>query len=164
MSISVTNIAGAFGGLAWMIVDYRLERKWSGVGWATGTIAGLVAITPAAGFVGMPAAVFIGAVSSVIANLATAQKRLMKIDDAMDIYACHGVAGICGLVFTGIFGQASVTANDAFSDIDGGWIDQNYIQMGYRALFFFAAWAHAADDQGSQSSLGSAPLSAGRPS
>lgn len=58
----------------------------------------------------------------------------------MDIYACHGVAGIVGLVFTGVFCQASVAANDGYTDIAGGWIDGNYIQVGYQFAWICATW------------------------
>ena len=96
--------------------------------------------TPAAGFVGVPAAVFIGVVSSAISNLLTSLKGFFRFDDAMDIYACHGVAGIVGLVFTGVFCQASVAANDGYTDIAGGWIDGNYIQVGYQFAWICATW------------------------
>lgn len=62
-------------------MDYRLERKWSVVGFCTGAIAGLVAITPAAGFVGAPAGALIGLVSSVVSNLCTRLKASMRVDD-----------------------------------------------------------------------------------
>jgi Amt family ammonium transporter len=64
MAIYTTNLAGAVGGLTWMVMDWRLERKWSCIGFCTGAICGLVAITPAAGFVGAPAAVLVGQCSA----------------------------------------------------------------------------------------------------
>lgn len=58
------------------------------------------------------------------------------------IYACHGVAGIVGLVFTGVFAQASVTANDGFTVIPGGWLDQNYRQVGIQLAYICAVWGY----------------------
>lgn len=68
-------------GLTWLILDYRLDRKWSVVGYCSGAIAGLVAITPAAGFVGAPAAALIGLVAGGVSNLATRLKVSMRVDD-----------------------------------------------------------------------------------
>jgi Amt family ammonium transporter len=84
--------------------------------------------------------VFIGVVSAAISNLLTSLKGFFRFDDAMDIYACHGVAGIVGLVFTGVFCQASVAANDGYTAIAGGWIDGNYIQVGYQFAWICATW------------------------
>ncbi|BEI87795.1 uncharacterized protein CcaverHIS019_0105130 [Cutaneotrichosporon cavernicola] len=125
-----TNLAGSVGAITWMIMDFRLERKWSMVGFCTGAIAGLVAITPAAGVVGAPAAALIGLVSAVVSNLCTGLKNSMRVDDPMDIFSVHALAGIVGTIMTGLFAQSSVAANDGFSKIPGGWIDRNWIQLG----------------------------------
>ncbi|SGY39621.1 BQ5605_C003g02248 [Microbotryum silenes-dioicae] len=136
-----TNLAASFGGLAWMLIDYRLERKWSVVGFCTGAICGLVAITPAAGYVGPAASVFIGVIAASISNLLTTLKGIFNFDDAMDIYACHGVAGIVGLVFTGVFAEPSYTGNDGYSTASG-WIKHNYIQVGYQLGYICAVWGY----------------------
>ncbi|SCV67221.1 BQ2448_5867 [Microbotryum intermedium] len=136
-----TNLAASFGGLAWMLIDYRLERKWSVVGYCTGAICGLVAITPAAGYVGPAAAIFIGVIAAAISNLLTTLKGIFNFDDAMDIYACHGVAGIVGLVFTGVFAEAAYTGNDGYSTASG-WIEKNYIQVGYQLGYICAVWGY----------------------
>ncbi|KAK4053333.1 hypothetical protein OIO90_003945 [Microbotryomycetes sp. JL221] len=120
MAITTTNMAASAGGFAWMLLDYRLERKWSAVGFCTGAICGLVAITPAAGYVSVHASIAIGVLAAGISNLLTALKGFFSFDDAMDIYACHGVAGIVGLVFTGVFAESDVTFNDGFAVIPGG--------------------------------------------
>ncbi len=129
MAIATTNLAASAGGLTWMFMDWRIERKWSVVGFCTGAIAGLVAITPAAGFLGMPAALLVGVAAAVVSNLATSLKNVARCDDAMDIFAVHALAGIVGLLLTGIFAQASVAANDAITAIPGGWLDGNFIQL-----------------------------------
>lgn len=136
MSIFVTNLAGAVGAITWMIMDYRLERKWSMVGFCTGAIAGLVAITPAAGYVGAPAGALIGLVAAACCNLATRLKSTMRVDDPMDIFAVHALAGLVGVIMTGIFAQSSVAANDGFSEIPGGWMDGHWVQIGKQI-----AWA-----------------------
>lgn len=82
-----------------------------------------VAITPCAGFVGMPAAALVGFVAAVVSNFCTSLKTLLRFDDAMDIFAVHAVAGAVGLVMNALFAQASVAANDGFLMISGGWLD-----------------------------------------
>ncbi|GAA5833570.1 hypothetical protein JCM11251_003529 [Rhodosporidiobolus azoricus] len=140
LAILNTNIASAMGGLTWMILDYRLERKWSAVGFCTGCVCGLVAITPAAGFVSPGPSIFIGVGAAAISNFLTTLKGFFAFDDAMDIYACHGVAGIWGLVFTGVFAQADIAATDGYTVIPGGWLDGHYVQVGKQLAYIFAVW------------------------
>ncbi|SOV09991.1 low affinity ammonium transporter [Ustilago sp. UG-2017a] len=141
MAISTTNIAASSAGLTWMFLDFRLERKWSVVGFCTGAIAGLVAITPAAGFVGMPAALLVGVVSATVSNFATVLKGPMRVDDVMDIFSVHALAGIVGTLLTGIFTQASVANNDGNTVIAGGWLDGNWIQLAYQLAYCVAVTA-----------------------
>jgi len=128
----VTNLAASVGGLTWMIWDYRLERKWSAVGFCSGAIAGLVAITPASGFVGSPAAVLFGVMAGTLCNFATQLKFLFRYDDCLDIFASHTVGGIVGNVLTAFFAQASVAHFDGFTNIPGGWLDRHWVQLGYQ--------------------------------
>ncbi|KAF8500616.1 ammonium transporter [Gautieria morchelliformis] len=128
----VTNLAASVGGLTWMIWDYRLERKWSAVGFCSGAIAGLVAITPASGFVGSPAAVLFGVMAGTLCNFATQLKFLLQYDDCLDIFASHTIGGVVGNILTALFAQASVAGFDGFTVIGGGWLDHHYIQLGYQ--------------------------------
>ncbi|PWN20133.1 ammonium transporter [Microstroma glucosiphilum] len=144
MAIATTNTAASTAAITWMLLDYRLERKWSVVGFCTGAIAGLVAITPAAGFVGVPASVLIGVLSAAISNFATGLKVHMRCDDAMDVFAVHALAGYVGLFLTGIFAQASVAYNDGSLVIDGGWLDGNFIQLPYQIAWIVATTAWTA--------------------
>jgi len=128
----VTNLAASVAGLTWMFWDWRLERKWSAVGFCSGAISGLVAITPGSGFVGSPAAVAFGFVAGTACNFATQLKFLIKVDDALDIFAAHAVGGIVGNLLTGLFAQSSVAGFDGFTVIPGGWLDHNYIQLAYQ--------------------------------
>lgn len=136
MAITGTNLAACFGGLTWMLLDWRHFYRWSVVGFCTGAISGLVAITPAAGFVGIPAAALIGVVAAAVSNWLTRLKIWFNFDDtrkslqllqiimssltllfSVDIFSCHGISGIVGLLMTGIFCQSSVTANDGYAAI-----------------------------------------------
>lgn len=100
MACVVTNLAASVGGFTWVLIDYRLERKWSTVGWCSGAIAGLVAITPASGYVPPWSAVVFGVVGAFTCNYATKLKYLIGVDDALDIFAVHGVGGLAGNLLT----------------------------------------------------------------
>ncbi|CAG8489673.1 16000_t:CDS:2 [Acaulospora morrowiae] len=125
----VTNLAASVGGITWVLLDFRLERKWSTLGFCSGAVAGLVAITPGSGFVGAPAAVAIGVLGAACCNLAVKLKHIFDFDDALDVFAVHGVGGLIGNILTGIFAQQSVASADGTA-INGGWIDGNWRQLG----------------------------------
>lgn len=127
-----------------MFWDWRLERKFSAVGFCSGAIAGLVGITPAAGFVGAPAAVAIGFVAGTGCNFGTKLKFLLGIDETLDVFASHGIGGMIGSLMTALFAQASVAGFDG-TEIDGGWFDHNYIQLAYQLAEITAtfAWSFA---------------------
>ncbi len=107
-----TNLAAAAAAVTWMIVDWILKGKPSAVGMAVGAVCGLVAITPASGYVSVVSAVLIGAIAGVLSNLISSWRATRtKIDDSLDVFACHGVSGIWGSIATGIF--ATLTINPA---------------------------------------------------
>ncbi|KAJ3920618.1 ammonium transporter [Lentinula edodes] len=143
MACVVTNLAASVGGLTWMLWDYRIERKWSAVGFCSGAIAGLVAITPGSGFVGAPAAVLFGVMAGTICNFATQLKFVFGYDDTLDIFASHAVGGVVGNVLTGLFAQASVAGFDGITIIPGGWLDHHYIQLGYQLADSVAALSYS---------------------
>ncbi|KAF8662795.1 hypothetical protein AX16_001079 [Volvariella volvacea WC 439] len=128
----VTNLAASVGGLTWMLWDYRIERKWSAVGFCSGAIAGLVAITPGSGFVGAPAAVLFGFMAGTVCNFATQLKFICGYDDSLDVFASHAVGGIVGNLLTALFAQASIAGFDGITEIPGGWLDHHYIQLAYQ--------------------------------
>lgn len=103
MACVVTNLAASVGGITWCLLDYRLEQKWSTVGFCSGVIAGLVAITPGSGYVPSWAAVIYGVVGGAACNYATKLKFVIGVDDALDIFAEHGVGGIVGNILTAFF-------------------------------------------------------------
>ncbi|ODQ67087.1 ammonium transporter [Nadsonia fulvescens var. elongata DSM 6958] len=127
-----TLLAGSIGGITWCILDYRLEYKWSIIGFCSGIICGLVAITPGSGFVPAWAALIISVLTTLCCNFATKLKYYVGIDDCLDIFAVHGVGGIIGMFLTGIFASAKIAALDGHTVIKGGWVNQNYIQLGYQ--------------------------------
>ncbi|OCT52345.1 Ammonium transporter [Cladophialophora carrionii] len=132
MAAVVTNLAASVGGLTWCILDYRLERKWSTVGFCSGVIAGLVAITPGSGFVPAWSAVIFGVVGGAACNYATKLKFLLHIDDSLDIFAIHGIGGLVGNLLTGLFAADYIAHLDGFSEIDGGWLNRHWIQLAYQ--------------------------------
>jgi Amt family ammonium transporter len=109
-----TNTAAAMAALAWMTVSWLHRGVPSALGAAIGAVAGLVAITPAAGFVTPPAAILIGLGAGVLCYGAVQLKSLFKVDDALDVWACHGVGGVWGALATGLF--ATKTINSAGAD------------------------------------------------
>lgn len=140
----VTNIAAAMGGLTWLIMDYIYTGKYSAVSLCSGVVAGLVGITPAAGFVGAPAALAIGFVTAIGANYATGIKVLLKIDDAVDGFALHGIGGLIGSILTGLFADSRVAGFDGYTEITGGWINHNYEQLGWQLASSVATISYTA--------------------
>jgi Amt family ammonium transporter len=133
-----SNITAAFGAMSWCLLDFRLEKKWSTVAVCSGIISGLVAATPCSGVIPMWASVILGILAGVVCNFATQIKYLIHVDDSMDTFAEHGVAGIIGLIFNGIFAADWVIGLDGVTEHAGGWINHNWKQM-YIQLAFVAA-------------------------
>jgi len=103
-AFATTNTAAAAAGLSWMFWDVIRGKKPSVLGFCIGAVVGLVAITPAAGFVGVPQALFIGFVAAIVSNVvAEFLKSKTKYDDPLDVFACHGIGGVTGMLMTGIF-------------------------------------------------------------
>ena len=101
-----TNIASASSMITWVLFDRFLNKKISAVGACIGAIVGLVAITPAAGFVTINHSIVIGFVTALICNLAMVKiKKSNKIDDTLDVFASHGIGGICGMILTAVFAK-----------------------------------------------------------
>ncbi|KAJ3749705.1 ammonium transporter [Lentinula detonsa] len=144
MACTVTNLAASVGGLTWMLWDYQIERKWSAVGFCSGAIAGLVAITPGSGFVGAPAAVLFGFMARTVCNFATQLKFVFGYDDTLDVRVLLS-SNLCvvGNVLMGLFAQASVVGFDGITVIPGGWLDHHYIQLGYQLADSIAALSYS---------------------
>ncbi|GAA4732121.1 ammonium transporter [Flavisolibacter ginsenosidimutans] len=116
-----TNTAAAAAGLSWMFFDVLRGKKPSVVGFCVGAVVGLVAITPAAGYVAIAPSIFIGVVAALISNVAVYIKSKSSLDDTLDVFPCHGVGGMVGMLMTGIF--ASKAIYPAGSD---GWAFGNF--------------------------------------
>ncbi len=100
-----TNIASATAMLTWLLSDGAMGKKRSAVGAAVGAVVGLVAITPAAGFVTVGQSVFIGFMAAMVSYLAVRFKSKTNIDDTLDVFPCHGLGGIVGMLLTGVFAK-----------------------------------------------------------
>lgn len=111
MALTVTHISAATASLTWILWERIKYGKASLVGLVTGTIAGLASITPASGFVGPIEALIIGAVAGILCQEAvTLVRKVLKIDDTLDVFAVHGVGGMFGTIMIAIFGAGSFTA------------------------------------------------------
>jgi ammonium transporter, Amt family len=109
-AFATTNTAAAAAGLAWMFFEALRGKKPTAMGFCIGVVVGLVAITPAAGFVTISSSVFIGVAASVISNLVVSWRAKTSLDDTLDVFPCHGVGGMTGMLMTGIFANVAVNA------------------------------------------------------
>jgi ammonium transporter, Amt family len=109
MAMLVTHISAAAGALAWMTIEWMRFRKPSVLGIVTGMVAGLGTITPASGYVGPGGALVIGLSAGVICFLMThLVKRVWKVDDSLDVFPVHGIGGVLGTIFAGIFASTEL--------------------------------------------------------
>ena len=111
LAFVTTNTAAAMGALTWLTMDWIVNKRPTVLGIAAGAVAGLVAITPGAGFVTVPASILIGLIAGILCFSAIKLKNKLKIDDALDVFAVHGVGGTIGALAVGIF--ATVAVNSA---------------------------------------------------
>jgi Amt family ammonium transporter len=107
-AFGTTNTAAAAGGLAWMFFDVMKGKKPSVIGFCIGAVVGLVAITPSSGFVGLPQSIAIGVIGSIVSNIAVSIKQRSTLDDTLDVFPCHGVGGMTGMLLTGVFANKLV--------------------------------------------------------
>jgi Amt family ammonium transporter len=119
-ALVTTNIAAAGSAVSWMLADWFRKGKPSAVGIAVGAVVGLVAVTPAAGFVSISSALIIGLAAGVISNVvANWRAGRSRIDDSLDVFACHGVGGLWGSIAAGIFASATISATAGVAGING---------------------------------------------
>lgn len=105
LAFLTTNTASATAMLTWIFFDGLSGKRPSAMGACIGAVVGLVAITPAAAFVNVGQSIFIGFVTSIVSNLAVRYKNKIGLDDTLDVFPCHGVGGIMGMLMTGIFAK-----------------------------------------------------------
>jgi Amt family ammonium transporter len=142
-AIVTTNLAAAAAAVSWMVLDWLRKGKPSAVGISIGAVVGLVAITPAAGYVTVTAALIIGLSAGVISNL-VASWRLARtrIDDTLDVFACHGVGGIWGSIVTGLFAAGAVNGVNGLLYGNAGQLVSQLLAVGVVAPFaFFGSYA-----------------------
>jgi len=96
-AFATTNVAAGAAGLAWMFFDVLRGKKPSVLGFCIGAVVGLVAITPGAGFLAIPQSIFIGFAAAIISNIVAHKITNSRIDDTLDVFACHGVGGMVGM-------------------------------------------------------------------
>ena len=117
MAFATTTIASAAAMMTWVFFDRLNGRKVSALGACIGAVVGLVVITPAAGYITIPQSIFFGFVGAIVSNLMVNWKKLKQIDDTLDVFACHGIGGIMGMLLTAIFAQG-----ENASLLHGGWV------------------------------------------
>jgi Amt family ammonium transporter len=133
-----THIASGAAALSWMVVEWIHRGKPTALGIASGAVAGLVAITPACGFVGPMSAIVIGLAGGAVCYLAVSLKQKFGYDDSLDVVGVHAVGGTLGALMTGLF--ASTLVNPAGAD---GLFFGNAAQLGTQALSVVAAWVYS---------------------
>ncbi len=126
-AFATTNTASAAAALAWVFFDSIKGKKPSALGACIGAVVGLVAITPGAGFVTIPHSIVIGVVASLISNIVVDWRSKTSLDDTLDVFPCHGVGGIVGMILTGVFAHQSVNVANTTG---------NGLFFGETALFF----------------------------
>jgi Amt family ammonium transporter len=134
-----TNTAAAAATLGWMFMDWIVKGKPTALGAASGAVAGLVAITPAAGFVTPMAAIVIGALGGVVCFTAVSIKAKTTLDDSLDVFGVHGIGGTLGALLTGVF--ATKVINSAGND---GLLYGNASLLGIQAGAVLATWVYSA--------------------
>jgi len=114
MAMLVTQVAAATAALTWILIEWVVKSRITMLGFASGAVAGLVAITPASGFVNVSGALAIGVAGGALCYLgATSLKRLLGADDALDVFGIHGIGGLVGAVLTGVFADKAISGLDA---------------------------------------------------
>ena len=112
-AFATTNTAAASAGLSWMFLDVLRGKKPSVISFCVGAVVGLVAITPASGFVAIPQSIFIGFIAAICSNIAVNFKARSSLDDTLDVFPCHGIGGIVGMLLTGLFASKLVNSAGA---------------------------------------------------
>ena len=119
-AFATTNVAASVAGLAWILFDVARGKKLSALGFCIGAVVGLVAITPASGYVTVPVSIFIGAIAGITSNFFAHLRSKSRLDDTLDVFPCHGIGGMVGLIMTGIFASKAVNAAAADGLAYGG--------------------------------------------
>ncbi|KAL1835324.1 hypothetical protein VTJ49DRAFT_7037 [Mycothermus thermophilus] len=139
-----TCLTAMFAAMTWCLLDFRLAKKWSLVGWCSGTISGLVAATPASGLITPWASIALGVVAGVACNFGTKVKFMIGIDDALDVFAEHAIGGIVGLIFNAFFATDEVIGLDGVNmGVPGGFLNHQWRLIYVQIAFIVACCAYA---------------------
>jgi Amt family ammonium transporter len=138
-ALLVTNVAAAAATITWVLASYLHRGKVSVIGAACGAVAGLVAITPASGYVTAGGAVIIGFAAGGLCYSATLLRERLRIDDALDVFAVHGVGGIWGAVATGVLATTAVNAYPGLIDGNPGQVVSQLVAVGAVVAYAVAA-------------------------
>ena len=133
----VTNTAAAAAALTWGVISQIQTRRMSAVGVASGAVAGLVAITPASGYVGVYGALAIGAGAGLLCYIAVCLRTKIQVDDALEVFAVHGVGGIWGAIATGIFAVAAIGGTAGAIDGNAGQLVTQVIAVVATMVYSF---------------------------
>ena len=128
-ALVVTNLAAAAAAVSWMLTDWVRKGKPSAIGLSVGAVAGLVAITPASGYVGPMPSIIIGLVAGVLCNYVGSLRARTRLDDSLDVFACHGTGGMWGTIATGLFASTLVNPGGP-----NGLFYGNPAQLGIQAV------------------------------
>ena len=136
-AVLVTNTAAGMGALTWLTMSWLHKGSPSVIGAVSGAIAGEVGITPASGFVDPSSAILIGFIAGAVCYGAILLRERLKVDDALDVWAVHGVGGTLGIFLTGIFATTAVSASK-------GLLEGNVGQVGTQLIAIAATWIYSA--------------------
>lgn len=143
-AMATTSSASAAAAITWIFFDMFRGKKPSAMGACIGAVVGLVAVTPAAGFVSIPHSLAIGIISALVSNLVVEWRTRTSIDDTLDVFPCHGVGGMVGMLLTGVFAhhnvnQGNVTGNGLFFGETHLFIVQFLAMIGVSIFAFFGS-------------------------
>jgi Amt family ammonium transporter len=143
-ALATSMAASAAAGITWIFFDTVRGRKPSAMGTCIGAVVGLVAITPAAGFVSLPHSLAIGIISAIVSNLVVEWRTRTSIDDTLDVFPCHGVGGMTGMLLTGVFAHRNinphnVTGNGLFFGETHLFLVQLVAMIGVSIFAFFGS-------------------------
>jgi ammonium transporter, Amt family len=144
VALATTTTASAAAAFAWICFDVARGRKSTAMGTAIGMVVGLVAITPAAGYISIPHSIVVGVVSSIISNLVVEFRTRTSVDDTLDVFPCHGVGGLAGMILTSVFANkavnGSIPTNGLFFGETGLFKTQLISMIGVSAFVFLGSF------------------------
>jgi Amt family ammonium transporter len=145
IALATTTTASAAAAFTWIIFDTVKGRKPTAMGTCIGAVVGLVAITPAAGFISIPHSLAVGIISSIVSNTMVDLRSKSSIDDTLDVFPCHGIGGIVGMLLTGVFASqtinpANTTGNGLLFSETKLFLIQSSAMIGVSVFAFVGTW------------------------